>query len=193
MFVQASFHHDIRELPQLAVLAASVEKRQPVDHIEDEKEEWKEQEEEDVQPGVTPILLLPPTADSPEDLLLVRHVPVEDDRVLPGVALPRGGDLHFEQEPGVLDEGAEDEEDADDDPGLDGSQTLGLGDVGSDCVENVHQHKEHSHQESHATWTEDLKKKKIMSIVGYYLAKLIGSFCFLHAVCTWNDVWWNEK
>ena len=39
---------------------------------------------------------------------------------------PCCGELHLEEESCVLDEGPEDEEDAHDDPGLDGGQTLGL-------------------------------------------------------------------
>ena len=62
---------------------------------------------------------------------------------------PRGGQLHLEEEAGVLDEGAEDEEDADDDPRLDGSETLGLRDVGRDRVEDVHQHQEDCHEQCH--------------------------------------------
>ena len=62
---------------------------------------------------------------------------------------PGGGELHLEQEAGVLDEGTEDEEDADDDPRLDGRETLGLRDVGRDRVEDVHQHEEDSHEQRH--------------------------------------------
>ena len=42
------------------------------------------------------------------------------------LTLPGGGELHLEEESCVLDEGSEDEEDAHDDPRLDGSQALGL-------------------------------------------------------------------
>ena len=37
----------------------------------------------------------------------------------------------------------------DDDPGLDGGETLRLGDVGGDGVEDVHQHQEHRDQQGH--------------------------------------------
>ena len=57
----------------------------------------------------------------------------------------------LEQEDGVLAEGPEDEDDAGDDPGLDGGQALGLGRVGLDRVEDVDQHQEDRHQESHPT------------------------------------------
>ncbi len=54
-------------------------------------------------------------------------------------------EFHFEQESGVFNEGPEDEEDADDDPGLDGRQPLGLGDVAGDRVEDVDQNQEDGH------------------------------------------------
>jgi len=53
--------------------------------------------------------------------------------------------LDLEQEDGVLAEGAEDEDDARDDPRLDGSQALGLGWVCLDRVEDVDQHQEDCH------------------------------------------------
>ena len=51
-------------------------------------------------------------------------------------------EFHLEQKAGVFDEGPENEEDADDDPGLDGRQSLGLGDVAGDRVEDVDQDQE---------------------------------------------------
>ena len=58
----------------------------------------------------------------------------------------------LEQEDGVLAEGPEDEDDAGDDPGLDGRQTFGLGRVCLDRVEDVDQHQEDRHQKGHPTW-----------------------------------------
>ena len=77
------------------------------------------------------------------------------------VRIPRGSNLHFEQKSGVLDEGAEDEQDAYDDPGLDGGQALRLRDVGRDSVENVHQHEEHRHQQRHPAGDNVWKKTEI--------------------------------
>ena len=59
--------------------------------------------------------------------------------------------LDLEQEDGVFAEGPEDEDDAGDDPGLDGRQALGLGRVRLDRVEDVDQHEEDCHQERHST------------------------------------------
>ncbi len=47
---------------------------------------------------------------------------------------------------------SEDEENTDNDPGLDGGETLGLGDVGGDGVEDVHQHQEHRDQQGHSKY-----------------------------------------
>ena len=55
-----------------------------------------------------------------------------------GADLAEGLDLHLEQDYGVLGEGAEDEEDAADHPGLHGVQTVGLRGVGRGSVEDVH-------------------------------------------------------
>jgi hypothetical protein len=57
----------------------------------------------------------------------------------------------LEQEDGVLAEGPEDEDDAGDDPGLDGGQALGLRRVGLDRVEDVDEDEKDCHQESHST------------------------------------------
>ncbi len=59
--------------------------------------------------------------------------------------------LDLEQEDGVLAEGAEDEDDAGDDPGLDGGQALGFRRVGLDRVEDVDEDKKDCHQKGHAT------------------------------------------
>ncbi len=56
-------------------------------------------------------------------------------------------EFHLEQKSGVLDESPEDEEDTDDDPGLDGRQSLGLGDVTGDRVEDVDQDQEDGYLE----------------------------------------------
>ena len=55
-----------------------------------------------------------------------------------GHDLAEGLDLHLEQDDGVLEERAKDEEDAADDPRLHGVQAVGLGGVGCRRVENVH-------------------------------------------------------
>ncbi len=59
--------------------------------------------------------------------------------------------LDLEQDDGVLSQRAEDEDDAGDDPGLDGRQSLGLGRVGLDGVEDVDQDQEDGHQQGHPT------------------------------------------
>ena len=100
-----------------------VEERKPVDEVEAEEEE----QEEDVQPGVGRFLsLLLALADV--DGSLVVHLL---ERALLPLRLERLGrlELHLEQESGVLDEGAEDEEYAHDDPRLDCRQALRLRNV----------------------------------------------------------------
>jgi len=62
-----------------------------------------------------------------------------------------GYNLPAEQESCVFGEGAKDEQDAGQHPGLDGSQTLSLGGVGCYCVENVDQNKEEGDQQSHSS------------------------------------------
>ena len=59
--------------------------------------------------------------------------------------------LDLEQDDGVLAEGAEHEDDAGDDPRLDGGQALRLRAVGLDRVEDVDQDQEDRHQEGHPT------------------------------------------
>ncbi len=54
-------------------------------------------------------------------------------------------EFDLEQEDGVLAEGAEDEDDAGDDPGLDGGQALGLRRVGLDRVEDVDEDEKDCH------------------------------------------------
>ena len=46
----------------------------------------------------------------------------------------------------------EDEEDACEHPDLDGGESLGLGRVGRDVVEDVDQHEEQRDQQRHPTW-----------------------------------------
>ena len=55
-----------------------------------------------------------------------------------GGELAEGLDLHLQQDDGVLEERAEDEEDAADDPRLHGVQPVSLGRVGRRRVEDVH-------------------------------------------------------
>ena len=56
---------------------------------------------------------------------------------------------------GVLGEDPEHVDDAGHHPGLHRGQTLSLGGVGCDWVENIDQDEEQSDQESHATWCEE--------------------------------------
>ena len=55
-----------------------------------------------------------------------------------GGQLPECLDLHLQEDDGILEEGAEHEEDAADDPGLHGVQAVGLWGIRRRRVENVH-------------------------------------------------------
>ena len=59
------------------------------------------------------------------------------------------------EDKGVLCEDPEHVDDAGHHPGLHRGQTLRLGGVGCDWVENVDQDEEQSDQESHAPWCEE--------------------------------------
>ena len=104
-----------------------VEERKPVDEVEAEEEDGEEEQEEDVQPGVGRFLSLLLALVDVDGSLVVHLL----ERALLPLRLERLGrlELHLEQESGVLDEGAEDEEYAHDDPRLDCRQALRLRNV----------------------------------------------------------------
>ena len=92
--------------------------------------------------------------------------------------------LDFQKNDRVFPKSSEDEDDAGNDPGLDGGETLGLWAVGLNCVEDVDEHQEDCDKEGHTT-RNNLENNPIM-IWSFIILKAINECVLLLISAKWS-------